>query len=244
MFKTTVGATSADDDYLATAYLRPETAQGIFINFKNVLDTSRRKLPFGIAQIGKAFRNEVTPGNFIFRTREFEQMEMEYFCRAEDAAEIHQQWIDDFQKWFHSLGISPENLKLYEQNAKELAHYAARTVDILYRFFPEREDEDADPDFIYLLGDRTGYDTITAFDVTSDTEFSVTWSAFFAGWKALFSEVHPAHIFGADDPAAAATAENVALREWSHEGAILRYVFFHSIALASLVGLLVTLQAR
>jgi len=87
MFKTTVGAVSADDDPNALAYLRPETAQGIFINFANVLNTSRRKLPFGVAQIGKAFRNEVTPGNFIFRTREFEQMEMEYFCRAEDAEE-------------------------------------------------------------------------------------------------------------------------------------------------------------
>ena len=89
-----VGAASADDDPTALAYLRPETAQGIFVNFKNVLDTSRRKLPFGIAQVGKAFRNEVTPGNFIFRTREFEQMEMEYFCRPEDAAAIHQEFID------------------------------------------------------------------------------------------------------------------------------------------------------
>ncbi len=104
MFRTTVGAASADDDPAALAYLRPETAQGIFINFKNVLDTSRRKLPFGIAQIGKAFRNEVTPGNFIFRTREFEQMEMEYFCRAEDAPRPHQEWIDGFQAWLRSLG--------------------------------------------------------------------------------------------------------------------------------------------
>lgn len=158
MFKTTVGATSADDDYLATAYLRPETAQGIFINFKNVLDTSRRKLPFGIAQIGKAFRNEVTPGNFIFRTREFEQMEMEYFCRAEDAPQIHQQWIDDFQTWFTSLGIKPENLKLYEQNDKERAHYAVRTVDILYRFFPDRADENAQFDELMGIANRTDYD--------------------------------------------------------------------------------------
>ncbi len=161
MFKTTVGATSADDDYLATAYLRPETAQGIFINFKNVLDTSRRKLPFGIAQIGKAFRNEVTPGNFIFRTREFEQMEMEYFCRPEDAAEIHQEFIDGFQTWFASLGIKPENLKLYEQNAKELAHYAVRTVDILYRFFPDRDDEDAQFDELMGIANRTDFDLKT-----------------------------------------------------------------------------------
>lgn len=161
MFKTTVGATSAEDDYLATAYLRPETAQGIFINFKNVLDTSRRKLPFGIAQIGKAFRNEVTPGNFIFRTREFEQMEMEYFCRAEDAPRIHQEFIDGFQEWFASLGIKPENLKLYEQNAKELAHYAVRTVDILYRFFPERDDEDAQFDELMGIANRTDFDLKT-----------------------------------------------------------------------------------
>jgi glycyl-tRNA synthetase len=170
MFKTTVGATSADDDYLATAYLRPETAQGIFINFKNVLDTSRRKLPFGIAQIGKAFRNEVTPGNFIFRTREFEQMEMEYFCRPEEAAEIHQEFIDGFQTWFASLGIKPENLKLYEQNAKELAHYAVRTVDILYRFFPDREDEEAQFDELMGIANRTDFDLKTHSKKPEDAE--------------------------------------------------------------------------
>jgi glycyl-tRNA synthetase len=170
MFKTTVGATSADDDYLATAYLRPETAQGIFINFKNVLDTSRRKLPFGIAQIGKAFRNEVTPGNFIFRTREFEQMEMEYFCRPEDAPQIHQEFIDGFQTWFASLGIKPENLKLYEQNDKELAHYAVGTVDILYRFFPDREDDDAQFDELMGIANRTDFDLKTHSKKPEDAE--------------------------------------------------------------------------
>ena len=158
MFKTTVGAVSSDEDESALAYLRPETAQGIFINFKNVLDTSRRKLPFGIAQIGKAFRNEVTPGNFIFRTREFEQMEMEYFCRPEDAPAIHQEFIDEFQKWFYSLGILPENLKLYEQTKEELAHYAERTVDILYRFFPEREDETKQFDELMGIANRKDFD--------------------------------------------------------------------------------------
>ena len=158
MFKTTVGAVSSDEDEAALAYLRPETAQGIFINFKNVLDTSRRKLPFGIAQIGKAFRNEVTPGNFIFRTREFEQMEMEYFCKAEDAPRIHQEFIDEFQKWFNSLGISSENLKLYEQTKEELAHYAERTVDILYRFFPERDDEDKQFDELMGIANRKDFD--------------------------------------------------------------------------------------
>src|SRR4051812_5493365 len=98
MFKKTVGGGSGDDEPNALASLSQETAQGIFINSANVLNPSRRKLPFGVAQIGKAFRNEVTPGNFIFRTREFEQMEMEYFCRAEDAGRIHQEWIDGFQQ--------------------------------------------------------------------------------------------------------------------------------------------------
>jgi glycyl-tRNA synthetase len=158
MFRTTVGAVSSDEDESALAYLRPETAQGIFINFANVLNTSRRKLPFGIAQIGKAFRNEVTPGNFIFRTREFEQMEMEYFCRAEDAPRLHQEWIDCFQSWIQSLGISEKNLDLYEQSKEELAHYAERTVDIMYRFFPEREDEDKQWDELMGIANRTDYD--------------------------------------------------------------------------------------
>jgi len=140
------------------AYLRPETAQGIFTNFKNVLDTSRRKLPFGIAQIGKAFRNEVTPGNFIFRTREFEQMEIEYFCRPEDAPRVHQEWLDGFHEWIRSLGISDANIKDYEQTKEELAHYSQRTVDLLYRFFPEREDESKQWDELMGIANRTDYD--------------------------------------------------------------------------------------
>jgi glycyl-tRNA synthetase len=135
-----------------------------------VLDTSRRKLPFGIAQIGKAFRNEVTPGNFIFRTREFEQMEMEYFCRPEDAARIHQEFIDAFQAWFNSLGISSENLKLYEQSKEELAHYAERTVDILYRFFPEREDEEKQFDELMGIANRTDFDLKTHSKKPEDRE--------------------------------------------------------------------------
>jgi len=158
MFRTTVGAASADDDPTALAYLRPETAQGIFTNFKNVLDTSRRKLPFGIAQIGKAFRNEVTPGNFIFRTREFEQMEIEYFCRPEDAPRAHQEWLDGFHEWIRSLGISDSNIKDYEQTKEELAHYSQRTVDLLYRFFPEREDESKQWDELMGIANRTDYD--------------------------------------------------------------------------------------
>lgn len=158
MFRTTIGAVSSDDDPMALAYLRPETAQGIFVNFKNVLDTSRRKLPFGIAQVGKAFRNEVTPGNFIFRTREFEQMEVEYFCRPEDAPRIHQEWIDAYDAWLGTLGISSDNIKHYEQTAAELAHYSDRTVDFLYRFFPEREDEEKQFDELLGIANRTDYD--------------------------------------------------------------------------------------
>ena len=158
MFKTTVGAVSADDDPNALAYLRPETAQGIFTNFANVLNTSRRKLPFGIAQIGKAFRNEVTPGNFIFRTREFEQMEVEYFVRPEEASRVHQEWIDGFERWLETLGIAHDNLKFYEQKKEELAHYSERTVDILYRFFPERDDEEKQWDELMGIANRTDYD--------------------------------------------------------------------------------------
>jgi glycyl-tRNA synthetase len=161
MLRTTLGAASADEDPSALAYLRPETAQGIFINFANVLNTSRRKLPFGIAQIGKSFRNEVTPGNFIFRTREFEQMEMEYFCRPADAPRIMEELIDSFQEWFYTIGVSKENLFLYEQEEKELAHYAVRTVDILYRFFPEREEEPKQFDELMGIANRTDFDLKT-----------------------------------------------------------------------------------
>jgi glycyl-tRNA synthetase len=133
MFKTTVGAVDTGDDS-GLAYLRPETAQGIFVNFGNVLDTMRRKLPFGIAQIGKAFRNEITPGNFTFRTREFEQMEIEYFVRPGEDEAAHQMWIDTRSQWYRDLGLRPENLKQREQTKDELAHYAKRCVDLEYKF--------------------------------------------------------------------------------------------------------------
>jgi glycyl-tRNA synthetase len=123
-----------------------------------VLNTSRRKLPFGIAQIGKAFRNEVTPGNFIFRTREFEQMELEYFVRPDGAENAHREWIDGFREWIRSLGISDTNIRNYEQTKEELAHYSERTVDILYRFFPEREDEAKQWDELMGIANRTDYD--------------------------------------------------------------------------------------
>jgi len=131
MFKTQVGAV---EDEKGTVYLRPETAQGIFVNFQNVIDATSRKLPFGIAQIGKSFRNEVTPGNFIFRTREFEQMEIEYFCRPEEADEAYRRWIDERFNWYLNLGIKKENLKIRPHAADELAHYAKGCSDIEYKF--------------------------------------------------------------------------------------------------------------
>jgi len=133
MFKTTVGPVDTGDDS-GLAYLRPETAQGIFVNFGNVLDTMRRKLPFGVAQIGKAFRNEITPGNFTFRTREFEQMEIEYFVKPGDDEAAHQAWIDARTQWYVDLGMRRENLRQREQTKDELAHYAKRCVDLEYRF--------------------------------------------------------------------------------------------------------------
>ncbi|HLH57604.1 MAG TPA: glycine--tRNA ligase [Streptosporangiaceae bacterium] len=122
------------EDESGLAYLRPETAQGIFINYKNVLQSSRRKIPFGIGQIGKSFRNEITPGNFIFRTREFEQMEMEFFVRPGADEEWHQVWIDTRLAWYRDLGIHEDNLRLYEHPKEKLSHYSKRTVDIEYRF--------------------------------------------------------------------------------------------------------------
>jgi glycyl-tRNA synthetase len=115
-------------------YLRPETAQGIFVDFANVLQTTRKKPPFGIGQIGKAFRNEITPGNFIFRTREFEQMEIEFFTPAEEAATWYEQWIADCWAWFTGLGIAEENLRRLDVPDGERAHYSAATADIEYRF--------------------------------------------------------------------------------------------------------------
>src|SRR5690242_20201181 len=118
------------EDESGLHYLRPETAQGIFLNFANVVTSQRMKPPFGIAQIGKSFRNEITPGNFIFRTREFEQMEMEFFVKPGEDEEWHQYWIDTRTAWYHDLGIRPENLRHFEHAAEKLSHYSKRTVDI------------------------------------------------------------------------------------------------------------------
>lgn len=131
MLKTSLGPV---EDAASVHYLRPETAQGIFINFKNVLNATRMKPPFGVGQVGKSFRNEITPGNFIFRTREFEQMELEFFVEPGTDEEWHQYWIDHRQAWYVGLGIDPANLRLFEHPKEKLSHYAKRTVDIEYRF--------------------------------------------------------------------------------------------------------------
>jgi glycyl-tRNA synthetase len=122
------------EDESGLHYLRPETAQGIFLNFANVVTSSRQKPPFGIAQIGKSFRNEITPGNFIFRTREFEQMEMEFFVKPGEDETWHQYWIDQRTAWYVDLGINPDNLRHFEHLPEKLSHYSKRTVDIEYRF--------------------------------------------------------------------------------------------------------------
>ncbi|MBF4761512.1 glycine--tRNA ligase [Nocardioides islandensis] len=159
MLKTYLGVI---EDESGLHYLRPETAQGIFINFANVVTSSRKKPPFGIAQMGKSFRNEITPGNFIFRTREFEQMEMEYFCKPGEDEEWHQYWIDERTRWFTDLGINPENLRHYEHPKEKLSHYSKRTVDIEYDFgFSERGFEELE-----------GIASRTDFDLTQHSEYS------------------------------------------------------------------------
>ena len=122
------------DDEAGLHYLRPETAQGIFVNFANVMSAARKRPPFGIGQVGKSFRNEITPGNFIVRTREFEQMELEFFCEPGTDEQWHQYWIDYRRAWYTGLGISEDNLRLYEHPAEKLSHYSKRTVDLEYRF--------------------------------------------------------------------------------------------------------------
>jgi glycyl-tRNA synthetase len=131
MFETYMGPVKTPENL---AYLRPETAQGIFVNFKNVLQTSRVKVPFGIAQIGKSFRNEITPGNFIFRTREFEQMEMEFFVEPGTDEAWHEYWIEERWNWYTNLGLKEENLRRYEHPKEKLSHYSKRTVDLEYNY--------------------------------------------------------------------------------------------------------------
>ncbi|WP_193318329.1 glycine--tRNA ligase [Nonomuraea phyllanthi] len=157
------------EDESGLAYLRPETAQGIFINYLNVQQSARRKIPFGIGQVGKSFRNEITPGNFIFRTREFEQMEMEFFVKPGTDEEWHQYWIDERYRWYSDLGINKDNLRLYEHPKEKLSHYSKRTVDIEYRFnFTGSE-----------WGELEGIANRTDFDLSSHSKASGTDLSFF-----------------------------------------------------------------
>ncbi|MFV0534788.1 MAG: glycine--tRNA ligase [Cumulibacter sp.] len=159
MLKTYLGVI---EDESGLHYLRPETAQGIFVNFSNVMHASRKKPPFGIAQTGKSFRNEITPGNFIFRTREFEQMEMEFFVKPGEDEQWHQYWIDERTKWYTDLGINPDNLRHFEHPKEKLSHYSKRTVDIEYRFgFSGSE-----------WGELEGIANRTDFDLSSHSKHS------------------------------------------------------------------------
>ncbi|GAA2155659.1 glycine--tRNA ligase [Actinomadura napierensis] len=157
------------EDESGLAYLRPETAQGIFINYLNVQQSARRKVPFGIGQIGKSFRNEITPGNFIFRTREFEQMEMEFFVKPGSDEEWHQYWIDERLQWYVDLGIRKDNLRLYEHPAEKLSHYSKRTVDVEYKF-----------DFVGSeWGELEGVANRTDYDLSTHSKASGTDLSFF-----------------------------------------------------------------
>jgi len=159
LLRTYLGAT---EDESGLAYLRPETAQGIFINFANVLTTSRKKIPFGVAQVGKSFRNEITPGNFIFRTREFEQMEMEFFVQPGTDEEWHERWIQARLDWYLGLGLNRDNLRLYEHPEGKRSHYSKRTVDIEYRYdFPGGE-----------WGELEGIANRTDFDLSTHAKAS------------------------------------------------------------------------
>ena len=159
LLKTYLGVTQ---DESGLHYLRPETAQGIFLNFANVMGSARKKPPFGIAQIGKSFRNEITPGNFIFRTREFEQMEMEFFVLPGTDEDWHQYWIDTRTQWYVDLGINKDNLRHYEHAQEKLSHYSKRTVDIEYRYRFQGSE----------WGELEGIANRTDFDLTTHSKAS------------------------------------------------------------------------
>ncbi|MBN9151649.1 MAG: glycine--tRNA ligase [Micrococcales bacterium] len=166
MLKTYLGPVEEES---GLHYLRPETAQGIFVNFNNVLGASRMKPPFGIAQVGKSFRNEITPGNFIFRTREFEQMEMEFFVEPGSDEEWHQYWIDERVNWYVDLGLKRDNLRLFEHPKEKLSHYSKRTVDLEYRFGFQGSE----------WGELEGVANRTDFDLTTHSEHSGTDLSYF-----------------------------------------------------------------
>jgi glycyl-tRNA synthetase len=159
LLKTSLGPVEDDS---GLHYLRPETAQGIFVNFNNVLNAARMKPPFGIGQMGKSFRNEITPGNFVFRTREFEQMEMEFFVKPGEDEGWHEYWIQQRYNWYVGLGINPENLRLFEHPKEKLSHYSKRTVDIEYRFGFQGSE----------FGELEGVANRTDFDLKTHSEHS------------------------------------------------------------------------
>ncbi len=159
LLKTSLGPV---DDESGMHYLRPETAQGIFVNFNNVLNAARMKPPFGIGQMGKSFRNEITPGNFIFRTREFEQMEMEFFVKPGEDEQWHDYWINERYNWYVNLGINPDNLRLFDHPKEKLSHYSKRTVDIEYRFGFQGSE----------FGELEGVANRTDFDLKTHSEHS------------------------------------------------------------------------
>jgi glycyl-tRNA synthetase len=173
MFNTTIGPVSESANKV---YLRPETAQGIFVQYKNMLNTQRQKLPFGVGQIGKAFRNEITPGNFIFRVLEFEQMEIEYFVKPDEAPEAFETWLADMQAWVDLIGLAPEHVRVREHEQTELSHYSVRTVDFEYNFPGPMGWKE-----LYGLANRTDFDLrqhqehsgvdLTYFDQAANTRY-------------------------------------------------------------------------
>jgi glycyl-tRNA synthetase len=178
----------------STVWMRPETAQGMFVNFATVQRTSRKKPPFGIAQMGKSFRNEITPGNFVFRTREFEQMEMEFFVEPGTDEHWHQYWIDARMDWYADLGIRRDNLRIREHDADELSHYAKRTVDVEYYF----------PDASMGWSELEGLANRTDFDLKAHQEASGQDLTYFD--QAVNERYHPYVI----EPAAGATRATLA----------------------------------
>ena len=173
MFTTTIGPVSETG---VTVYLRPETAQGIFVQYRNVLNTQRVKVPFGVGQIGKAFRNEITPGNFIFRLLEFEQMEIEYFCKPAEAAHTFEQWLADMHAWVQLIGLKPEHVRVREHEKEELSHYSDRTLDFEYLYPGGMGWKE-----LYGLANRTDFDLrrhqeysgedLTYFDQAENTRY-------------------------------------------------------------------------
>jgi glycyl-tRNA synthetase len=174
LFKTFIGPV---EDSQSLAYLRGETCQGIFVNFKQVYEVSRQKIPFGIAQIGKSFRNEITPGNFTYRMREFEQMEMEFFVKPDEADQWYQKWIEERLNWYVSLGIKRENLRLYRHRKADLAHYSRGTTDIEYKFpwgWGELEGIANRGDFDLLAHQKHSGKDMSVFDEATKTKF-IPW---------------------------------------------------------------------